>query len=88
MLTFLVLTFLVRAVLILALGSSTEDFILMRFDGLINPFVERVLVNLQFAMIVIGAFVRTYLGMAVILDYNFTLDCNKCLSYTLPLTQI
>ena len=70
MLAFLVLTFLVRAVLILALGSSTEDFILMRFDGLINPFVERVLVNLQFAMIVIGAFVRTYLGMAVILCAN------------------
>ena len=67
---FLVLIFIVRAVLILALGSSTTYFIPVRFDGFINTFEERVLANINIAMIVIGAFVRTYIGLAVILCAN------------------
>ena len=70
MLVFLVLIFLVQAGLILTLGLSTSDFIPMMFDGFINLFVERVLANIHIDMIVIGAFVRTYLGMAVILCAN------------------
>ena len=67
---FLVLIFLVQAGLILTLGLSTSDFIPMMFDGIINPFVERVLANIQLTMIVIGAFVGISLGMAVILCAN------------------
>ena len=67
---FLVLIFLVRALCILALGLSTADFIPVRFDGSINPFVERVLANIQLTMIVIGAFVGISFGMAVILCAN------------------
>ena len=70
LLAFLVLIFLVRALCILALGLSTADFIPVRFDGFINPFVERVLANIQLAMIIIDAFVVTYLGLAVILCTN------------------
>ena len=70
MLAFLVLIFLVQAVLILSLGSSTADFIPVRFDGFVNTFVERVIYNIQISMIATCAFVGKYLGMAVILCAN------------------
>ena len=67
LLAFLVLIFLVWSVLILALVSSTSDFIPVRFHGFINPFVKILLSNIQLVMIVIGAFFGESLGLAVIL---------------------
>ena len=46
MLAFLVLKFLVRVDLVLALVLITADVIPARFDVFINPFVERVLSNI------------------------------------------
>ena len=67
MLEFLIFIFLVGAVLILDLGYSTAYFIPVSFDGFINPFLERVLSNIQLTMIVIGAFVGSSLGLDLIL---------------------
>ena len=70
MLAFPVMIFLVGAVLILALVSSTVDYIPVRFDVFINPFVERLLANIKLSVIFIVAFVGASLGLVMILCAN------------------